>query len=398
MGPPPFYERGRRSLSPDWRPGPPFAEARLPDDRLFPRPPFTRGPPIHWDNFPDDIRPSFPPRGPPHPELPCSMSSGSRRESRRRGRRDEDRPRDDVGLPREGPPRKRRPFAPPPPIMLDYGPPPDGYPPRMPPPHPHPHHPFDSYDDIGRDFRPPPRPYDWRPPPIRRYDDDLPFVDGPRDTGHPRYVRHRSLSPDNGPRKIPPWHESRGGQPWHGSSGAHPVRPMDLRFGLGEFGKGESEGGDRHCRSEQPVSSSSPLTTTVSPPSVAVAPSPAVPAIVQPPQPLGAAAGMPLAAPQQQHQQPGVATVGAPDAAKLIEELSMLPPEYLSSSTCAYAHDWQYVDLQGQQQGPFTSLDMLRWSVQGYFKPDTALKRNDESRFSPLADGRLTAYPCRRMC
>lgn len=49
-----------------------------------------------------------------------------------------------------------------------------------------------------------------------------------------------------------------------------------------------------------------------------------------------------------------------------------------------------------QCQGPFDTLQMLRWLEGGFFDPQRPLRRDDEAGFTPLADGkRLTEAAAR---
>ena len=47
-------------------------------------------------------------------------------------------------------------------------------------------------------------------------------------------------------------------------------------------------------------------------------------------------------------------------------------------------HSWHYMDDSGVLRGPFPTSHMRAWHAAGYFKPDTAVRRDDESDVLPI--------------
>eukprot|EP00922_Rhytidocystis_sp_ex-Travisia-forbesii_P072891 GHVS01108671.1.p1 GENE.GHVS01108671.1~~GHVS01108671.1.p1 ORF type:complete len:184 (-),score=40.06 GHVS01108671.1:385-936(-) len=76
-----------------------------------------------------------------------------------------------------------------------------------------------------------------------------------------------------------------------------------------------------------------------------------------------------------------------PPTSELSAQLKLLDGSFFDSSLCPAAHDWCYLDMSGQLQGPYTTPTMLRWLEMGYFQPTTQLRRDDEKGFTPLDDG-----------
>ena len=55
-------------------------------------------------------------------------------------------------------------------------------------------------------------------------------------------------------------------------------------------------------------------------------------------------------------------------------------------------HHWHYVDDSGALQGPFPSSHMRAWHAAGYFKPDTKVRRDDESELTALRHRQHTDF------
>ncbi|PHJ19780.1 gyf domain protein [Cystoisospora suis] len=85
-----------------------------------------------------------------------------------------------------------------------------------------------------------------------------------------------------------------------------------------------------------------------------------------------------------------------PSKNRLLQELSKVDPAMLNPAANREAHTWWYLDNSNQCQGPFDTLQMLRWFDGGFFDPQRPLRRDDEAGFTPLADGkRLTEVAAR---
>ncbi|PFH33676.1 hypothetical protein BESB_078920 [Besnoitia besnoiti] len=73
---------------------------------------------------------------------------------------------------------------------------------------------------------------------------------------------------------------------------------------------------------------------------------------------------------------------------RLLRELSQVDPAQLDPATNTDAHNWCYLDNDNQCQGPFDTLQMLRWYERGFFDPQRPVRRDDEAGFTPLNDGK----------
>ncbi|EPT25715.1 hypothetical protein TGME49_315700 [Toxoplasma gondii ME49] len=85
-----------------------------------------------------------------------------------------------------------------------------------------------------------------------------------------------------------------------------------------------------------------------------------------------------------------------PNESRLLRELSTTPPALLNPESNSAAHNWWYLDNKNKCQGPFDTLQVLRWFEGGFFDAQRLFRRDDEVCFTPVDDGkRITEVAAR---